>query len=151
MLIGEIMELTPSVTAAENMASRLADRVRNIWLENRAAGNGRWESNFYEDPDGVAFLRGEEFPNLQGIDYIFKWWGSEDPDGLAGELEVLWKATVGGSMKIYKTTIRFAPRDFVLGHISGESRKREANRADFRKAFAIWQKLYVKKLSDADE
>lgn len=150
MLIGEIMELTPSVTAAENMANRLADRIRNIWLENRAAGNSRWEEGFFEDADGVAFLRGEEFPNLQAMDYIFKWWGNEDLDGLAGELEVLWKANVGGSMKIYKTTIRFAQRDFVQGNISEESKKREANRADFRKAFSIWQKLYVEALKKAE-
>lgn len=143
MLIGRVMELTPSVTAAENMANRLADRIRNLWLENVKAGNKQWEVNFFEDPDGVAFLRGESFPHLRGIDYIFQWWGNDRPDGLAGQLEVLWKTDYTGKMAIYKTTIRFGDRDFIIGPIAEESKKREATRADFRKAFAIWAQLYA--------
>lgn len=91
MLISEILEKTQQMSAAENMANRLADKVRNLWLTNRAEGRNRWEENFFEDPDGVSFLRRESFPGLLGIDYIFKWWGNDDIEGLAGELEVLWK------------------------------------------------------------
>lgn len=143
MLISEILEKTEQMTAAENMANRLADKVRNIWLTNRTAGRTKWEENFYEDPDGVSFLRGQSFPNLQGIDYIFKWWGNDDIEGLAGELEVLWKVADGGDVDIYKTWIRFADRDFVIGAVREESQKREVNRAEFRSAFAQWQKLYA--------
>lgn len=143
MLISEIMEKAPAMTASENMANRLADKIRNIWLDNRKAGMERWEENFYEDPDGIAFLRDQSFPNLQGMDYIFKWWGHEDLEGLAGELEVLWKVAKDGDVSIYKTWIRFADRDFVMGNIPEESKKREMTRADFRTAFATWQKIYV--------
>lgn len=143
MLISEILEKTQNTTAAENMASRLADRVRNIWLENRHVGVTCWEENFYEDPEGVDFLRSESFPNLQGIDYIFKWWGNDDLDGLAGELEVLWKVRHDHCVDLYKSWIRFADRDFVLGTIREESQKREATREEFKKAFAAWQKLYT--------
>lgn len=146
MLISEVLEKTKDTTAAENMASRLADKVRNIWLENRHAGRNKWEENFYEDPDGVNFLRGESFPNLLGIDYIFKWWGNDDIEGLAGELEVLWKVQEDHEVNIYKTWIRFADRDFVLGTTREENQKREINRQEFRTAFATWQKLYVEKI-----
>lgn len=147
MLVSGVLEKTKKVTAAENMASRLADKVRNIWLDNRNAGREKWEENFYEDPDGVNFLRGESFPDLLGIDYIFKWWGSDDIEGLAGELEVLWKVQETGGVSIYKSWIRFADRDFVLGTIREESQKREANRQEFRDAFASWQKLYLEKVT----
>lgn len=147
MLIGEIMEKTPSVTAAENMASRLADRIRNIWLENVHAGVKKWEENFYEDPDGIAFLRSEAFPNLQGIDYIFQWWGGDGAEAAAGQLEVLWKVKSDSGMDIYKTSIRFADRDFVAGPVRDESRRREQFRSEFQKAFAIWQKLYIEHVS----
>ena len=143
MLISKILEKTERTTAAENMANRLADKVRNIWQQNQHEGRARWEENFYEDPEGVSFLRSESFPNLQGMDYIFKWWGNEDLDGLAGELEVLWKVKEDHGITIYKTWIRLAPRDFVLGTLKEESQKREATRQEFRKAFAQWQELYV--------
>lgn len=143
MLISEVMEKTSKTTAAENMANRLADKVRNIWLENTNAGITQWEENFYEDPDGVAFLRSESFPDLVAIDYIFKWWGHKDVEGLAGELEVLWKVKGKEGMEIYKTWIRFARRDFVIAIAQDETRKREINRKEFRKAFATWQKIYV--------
>lgn len=142
MLIGEVMELTPNVSAAHNMATRLADKVRNLWLENTNAGYNQWEENFYEDSEGIAFLRRESFPGLVGIDYIFRWWGHADPDGLAGDLQVLWKCSRSDEMQIYKTTIRFAERDFNKPQIISESSKREEMRADFRKAFDLWQKLY---------
>ena len=142
MLIGEVMERTPKVSAAENMANRLADRVRNLWLTCTGSGRSPWEENFSEDPDGVVHLAEESFPGLKGIDYIFRWWGGEDLDDLAGDLEVLWKTDASGSMEIYKTTIRFANRDFVMGNRSTETKKREAFRADFRSAFAKWEKAY---------
>ena len=85
MLVSNVMEKTKSVAAAENMANRLADKVRNLWQENMYHGRTRWEENFYEDADGVRFLSEENFPNLQGIDYILKWWGSNDSDELAGD------------------------------------------------------------------
>ena len=143
MLISKVLEKTEKVTAAENMANRLADKVRNIWLENKQAGYTRWEESFYEDPDGVNFLRSENFPKIQGVDYIFKWWGNEDLEGLAGELEVLWKVQADGSVEIYKTWIRLAPRDFILGTLKEESQKRETTRKEFRKAFELWQKIYA--------
>ncbi len=146
MRISQVMEETPSVTAQENMATRLADKVRNIWLENQNAGVRAWEENFYEDPDGVSFLRSESFPCLQGIDYIFKWWNTDREDELGGQLEVLWKVNRDGGMKFYKTALGFTDRDFVLAMIHTESDKRESFRADFRKAFALWQKLYIAKL-----
>lgn len=143
MLIGKSMEHIPSMTASENMANRLADRIRNIWLEKQAAGQKRWEENFYEDPDGVAFLRSESYPDLVGIDYIFKWWGAEDIEELAGTLEVLWKVNEGEGVSLYKTWIKFADRDFIMGNIREESDKREANRKEFREAFAQWQQCYL--------
>lgn len=147
MLISEVMEKTSKTTAAENMANRLADKVRNIWLENTNAGINQWEENFYEDPDGVAFLRSESFPDLVGIDYIFKWWGHADVEGLAGELEVLWKVKGAQGVDIYKTWIRFARRDFVIAIVQEEARKREINRKEFRKAFATWQDIYAKQIT----
>jgi hypothetical protein len=143
MLVGEVMEKIPTITAAENIANRLADHLRNTWLNNERAGITSWEENFYEDPDGIVFLRGEEFPGLEGIDYIFRWWGSDDLDELAGDLEVLWKVKKNDGIEMFKSTIRFANWDFVLGSIKGETKKREFNRSEIRKAFAIWQKLYA--------
>ncbi len=153
MLISERLEKTPSVVAAENMANRLADNIRNCWLGKREQGVDRWEENFFEDPDGVRFLRGEAFPNLQGIDYIFKWWGGKEIDALSGELEVLWKVIVPetGRMEIYKSWIRFADRDFVLGAYPTEPQKREANRAEFRKAFQKWKDFYNAQVSGPAE
>ena len=143
MLIGNVMEKTPPTIVMENMASRLADRVRNIWLENREKGMEQWEENFFEDPDGIRFLRSESFPDLVGIDYIFKWWGSADVEGLAGELEVLWKVRKDAEMNIYKSWIRFADRNFILGQFQDERQKREHNQAEFRKAFRTWQQCYM--------
>lgn len=137
------MEKTPRTIAQENMANRLADRIRDIWLTNRSHGREQWEETFYEDTDGISFLRDESFPHLQGIDYIFKWWGAEAVDGLSGELEVLWKVKAPEGMNIYKTWIRFADRDFVLGEYSTEERRRAANREAFRGAFAEWQQIYA--------
>jgi hypothetical protein len=148
MLIGRIFEATPQVTAAENIATRLADRIRNLWLEHVARGEHCWEDNFFEDPDGIVFLRDESFPLLQGIDYIFRWWGNKDDEGLAGDLEVLWKIRFQEEMHFYKTTIRFAAQDFPLhNHPKGEDEIREAFKVQFRHAFTVWQKLYTEELS----
>lgn len=152
MQVSAIMERTEPTIAAENMANRLADRVRNIWLEKKNAGVKAWEENFFEDADGIKFLEKESFPNLVGIDYIFRWWGDgRDEDGLAGELDVLWKAEVNSSMYIYKTWIRFADRDFIIGITPNEDRKRDINREAFRDAFAQWQKLYVNEIKAVTE
>lgn len=149
MLIGEVLEKTPSVTASENMANRLADRIRNIWLDNTKVGIHQWEANFFEDPDGIRFLRGESFPNLQGIDYIFRWWGSKFTDEAAGELEVLWKVIQDDRVVIFKSWIRFATRDFIIEAVTDESKRRERTRADFRRAFQIWQRLYLEQVAAA--
>jgi hypothetical protein len=146
MLIGHVLERTPSVTAAENMSARLADKVRNLWLEHNKSKDQRWEDNFYEDPDGVAFLRGESFPNLQGIDYIFRWWGSDLDDGLAGDLQVLWKVALPEGMTLFKSTIRFAERDFPSVNAKRETQYRDDMRRDFKEAFLLWQSLYEKEV-----
>ena len=148
MLVSNVIEKTKQMAAAENMASRLADKVRNVWQENLHHGRTNWEESFYEDPDGVRFLSEESFPDLQGIDYIFKWWGNDDPDGLAGELEVLWKVRKNGSIQMYKTWIRLAERDFVLGVARDEPSKRRINREAFCAAFAEWQKLYIEAIAE---
>ena len=147
MLIGEVMEKTPRVSAMENMANRVADRVRNTWLDKKAQGMKAWEVNFFEDPDGIVFLRDCGFPGLVGIDYIVRWWGAKDSDELAGDVQLLWKVRGADDMDIYKTTIRLAERDFVMGTIATEQGKREAFRANFRKAFEIWQGLYAETVS----
>ena len=150
MLISSVMEPTPVVPAMENMANRLADRVRNIWQKHESQERTNWEENFGEDPAGVEFLREESFPYLQGIDYIFKWWGHAENDGLAGVLEVLWKVRKDGTMRIYKTTIRLAIQDFRLGAAVNEEKKREDWRKEFRMAFATWHKLYLEQVCGAD-
>lgn len=146
MLVSKVFEKTPKVSASENMSARLADRVRNIWLSSTNKGREPWEENFAEDPEGIAFFREECMPGLQGIDYIFRWWGSDDLEELAGDLEVLWKIYQDSNMEIYKTTIRFANQDFVMGGIPTESKKREAFKQEFRKAFDSWIKLYSEQL-----
>lgn len=146
MLIGKVLELTPTVTAAENMSARLADRVRNYWLNHNKAGDTRWEENFYEDADGVAFLRDEDFLNLQGIDYILRWWGGSGGDDLAGDLEVLWKMAAPDGMRIYKTTIRFAERDFPIGPFRRETDHRDEMKTQFREAFKLWKELYAEEV-----
>ena len=87
-------------------------------------------------------LREEGFAGLVGLDYIFKWWGSKDSDDLAGELDVIWKVMDGGVV-CYKTWIKFAERDFVLGMHRNEPDKRDVNREEFRSAFAQWRELFA--------
>ena len=59
-------------------------------------------------------------------------------------METVWKVKSEDSASIdcYKTWIRLADRDFILGIQPTEPAKREANRAEFRKAFAQWKDLY---------
>jgi hypothetical protein len=147
MLVSEILEKNKHETAVENMANHLADRVRNIWLDNTNVGRTQWEENFYEGADAINFLRGESFPGLQGIDYIFKWWGNKDIEDLAGQLDVLWKVEDDQGVGVYRTWIRFADQDFVLGAIREETQKREKFRQDFRDALERWQVLYKQKFS----
>lgn len=147
MLIGQVMEKTPAVMAKDNMANRLADKIRTSWLEHKDAGYREWEDVFYEDPEGVRFLKTESFPYLAGIDYIFKWWDHEDSHGLAGMLEVLWKVYKDENMDIYKTTIRFGERDFLEG-LKSEEEQREEMRFKFRKAFDIWHELYMEVIEE---
>ena len=147
MLIGRVFELTPDVPAYENMANRLADRIRDIWLVHKNRGDSNWQDTFFEDPDGVVYLSRESFPNLKGIDYIFRWWGHEDDQGLAGDLQVIWKIMSGGEMKIYRTTIRFADRDFPSSSLKQETRYRVEMRQQFSEAFQLWQQLYAKIVS----
>ena len=144
MLIGTVFEKTDAVAAWELCSGKLADWVRNSWQKNTGLGIPQWEDASVEDPAAIPGLREEGFRGLVGIDYIFKWWGANEHDELAGVVEVIWKIKPDDTASIdcYKTWIRLAERDFVLGLQSGEPAKREANRAAFRDAFAQWKDLY---------
>ena len=48
----------------------------------------------------------------------------------------------GDSISCYKSWIKLAERDFILGVQKTEAGKREATRAEFREAFAQWRKLF---------
>ena len=144
MLIGTTFEKTSAVYAWELCADKLADWVRNCWQENTAQKRTQWEEAEIEDPAAIPGMREEGFAGLVGIDYIFKWWGAEVDDKLAGVLEVIWKIKRenNDSIDCYKTWIRLADRDFILGLQSSEPAKREVNRAEFRKAFSQWLSQY---------
>lgn len=142
MLIGNILEKTPAEAAWQLCADKLADWVRTSWQDHAKLGAKNWEETMHEDPAALQGLREEGFAGLVGLDYILKWWGSKDTEELAGELDVIWKVMSGDSIACYKTWIKFAERDFVLGLHREESAKREANRADFREAFHLWQGLF---------
>lgn len=144
MLIGTVFERTDAVTAWELCANKLADWVRNIWQRNIDQGISQWEAAEIEDPAAIPGLREEGFAGLVGVDYLFKWWGSDGNDDLAGIVEVIWKVKGAGTDAIacYKTWVKLAERDFILGLQPSEPAKREANRAEFRKAFVQWRELY---------
>lgn len=144
MLIGSVFEKTSAVAAWELCADKLGDWVRNIWQRNTVAGFPQWEVSEIEDPAAIPGLRAEGFTGLVGIDYIFKWWGSQGNDDLAGIVEVIWKVMPEDSEAItcYKTWVKLAERDFILGLQNSEPAKREANRAEFRRAFARWKEFY---------
>lgn len=153
MMVSTVLEEIPSTTALENMASRLADRIRNLWLIHHGAKRESWEENIFEDSDGIAFLRSESFPRLQGIDYIFRWWGTAntDADSPAGQLDVIWKVQAGGKVDLYKTWIRFNDQDFILGLISDETEKRILFRGKMISAFKGWQELYLARMNAGRE
>ena len=145
MLIGNILEKTPAEYAWQLCADKLADNVRDIWLTKQKQGLGAWEEGFSEDPHALTGLREEGFGALVGLDYIFKYWGGDDTEALAGEISVIWKllSEDGEHVVCYRSWIKVAERDFILGLYTSERDKREANRAVFRDAFAQWKKLFA--------
>ena len=143
MLIGNILEKTDAVSAWQLCADKLADWVRSSWQKHTKLGVKQWEDAITEDSSALAGLQQEGFKGLVGLDYILKWWGGDDSDTLAGEVDVIWK-TMGddGVIVCYRTWIKLAERDFILGIYKEEGRKREANREAFRQAFSQWKKLF---------
>lgn len=146
MLIGNVLEKTPAVAAWQLCADKLADQIRTAWQTHTNAGDKQWEDAFHEDPNAVPGLREEGFKGLVGLDYIFKWWGAPDSDELAGVLDVIWKTIDSESDEVscYRTWIKLADRDFILGLYKEEGAKRDKNREEFREAFAQWKKLFEK-------
>lgn len=147
MLIGNVLEKTSAEWAWQLCADKLADQVRDSWLVNQKKGVKNWEIGFSEDPGALPGLQKEGFKGLVGLDYIFKWWGAEDSDGLAGEVDVIWKV-IGenddDSVICYRSWVKLAERDFILGLYKDERSKREVNREAFRDAFAQWKELFAK-------
>ncbi len=148
MLIGNTLEKSDAFCAWQVCADKLADWMRNTWLAHEEDGISQWEDATTEQIAAIPGLQAEGFRNLVGVDYILKWWGSDDLEALSGELNVIWKLLKsddnGGQFECYRTWIRLAPRDFVLGWYKSEFEKREANRAAVREAFHQWQELFVK-------
>lgn len=142
MLIGNVLEKTPAEAAWQLCADKLADWVRTSWQEHSGAGVEKWEDSMHEDPGALPGLREEGFNGLVGLDYILKWWGAKDSEELAGALDVVWKVMKDDGVACYKSWIKLADRDFILGLYKGEGAKREANRAEFRKAFDQWRTLF---------
>ncbi len=146
MLVGNVFEKTDAQTAWQLCADKAADWVRTCWLDHMRSGDRQWEETNVEDPAALVGLREEGFAGLVGMDYLFKWWGAEDGDGLAGVFEAIWKiAGDEGDAPIacYRTWIKLAERDFVLGLHQGEGAKRDANRNAFREAFSTWRDIYT--------
>ncbi len=143
MLIGKVLEKTQAEKAWQVCADKLADRIRNLWQNNTSLGLTQWEESLSEDPNALAGLREEGFKDLVGIDYIFKWWGGTDSEELAGEINVIWKLGAADGIHCYRSWLKIAERDFILGLYKNEREKREANRAAFRDAFAAWQALFA--------
>ena len=145
MLIGNVLEETDAVSAWQLCADKLADWSRSVWMENTAKkGLKTWEISIMENPGAIPGLREEGFKGLVGLDYILKWWGPTDSDELGGELDAIWKVMPedGGEIECYRTWIRLAGRDFLLGLYKDEGSKREYNREQFRSAFAQWKELF---------
>lgn len=143
MLIGKVLEKTRAEQAWQVCADKLADNIRNIWQTNTKLGLHQWEESLSEEPIALSGLREEGFKDLVGVDYIFKWWGSEDSEELAGEINVIWKVGTDEGINCYRSWLKIAERDFILGLYKTEREKREANRAAFRDAFAAWQELFA--------
>lgn len=144
MLIGNVLEKTSAESAWELCADKLADGIRDIWLDKRKLGLTRWQEALTADTTALPGLREEGFGNLVGLDYIFKWWGAEDSEELAGEIDVIWKLAGEEEITCYRSWIKLAERDFILGLYKEERDKREANRKAFREAFAQWKALFGK-------
>ena len=142
MLISNVLEKTPAETAWQLCADKLADWVRTSWQEHTNAGVKQWEDSLHEDPAAIPGLREEGFKGLVGLDYIFKWWGGRDSEELSGQIDVIWKVIEDGHIACYKTWIKLAERDFILGIYRVEDGKREVNREEFRNAFAKWKGLF---------
>ena len=147
MLIGNILEKTDAVSAWQLCANKLADWVRTSWLGHRHEGIAKYEDALPEDPNALLGLRAEGFGNVVGLDYIFKWWGSDDPEEFAGVVEVIWKLMEDDKIVCYRTWIKLAERDFTLALYREEGAKRDYNRKAFCEAFAQWQKLFCTRQS----
>ena len=128
MLIGNVLEKTEAVSAWQLCAAKLADWVRSSWLGHRHEGIAKFEDSMSEDPNALLGLRAEGFGSVVGLDYIFKWWGADDSEGLAGMVEVIWKLMEGDGIVCYRTWIKLAERDFILGLYKEEGAKRAKNR-----------------------
>ena len=144
MLIGNVLEKTTAEAAWQLCADKLADRVRDKWQENAKGGLKKWEETFSEDEAAIPGLREEGFANLVGVDYMFRWWGGTDSEELAGQVDVIWKIATEAEIYCYRTWVKLAERDFVLGLYREERDKRAANREAFREAFAQWKGLFEK-------
>ena len=142
MLVGTVFEKDDGFSALQMCANHLADEVRNIGLHNTNSGKACWEQSFSERSDAISLLQGEGFQGLVGIDYVFRWWGTEDSEELAGEIVVVWKIARDGEIEYYRTWIRLAQRDFLLSMFATETRKREENRKDFQSAFEQWKRHF---------
>lgn len=144
MLVGSVLEKTGAEAAWQMCAGKLADRVRDKWLENTKSGLKKWEESFSEDPAAIPGLREEGFKDLVGVDYMFHWWGATDSEELAGEVDVMWKIATETEVFCYRTWVKLAERDFILGLYREERDKRSANREAFLGAFAQWKELFEK-------
>ena len=144
MLVGMTLEKTEAVTARQLCAYKLADWVRSSWLGHQHDGIEKFEDAISEDPAALQGLRAEGFANLVGVDYIFKWWGAADSEGLAGVVDVIWKTMdlENGAVLCYRTWIKLAERDFTLALYREEGAKREFNRRAFGEAFDQWLALF---------
>ena len=145
MLIGNVLEKAPAEAAWQLCADKLADFVRTSWQDHTKAGDKQWEDSWHEDPNAMLGLREEGFDGLVGVDYIFKWWGARDSEELAGVVDVIWKIASEKGIEIYRTWIKLADRDFILGLYRDEGDKRAKNREGFRDAFAQWRELFLRR------
>ena len=64
MLIGEILEKAPIEESWQLSANKVADTIRNIWLENKAKGISAWEESFEESGEQVERMRKEGFKDV---------------------------------------------------------------------------------------
>jgi hypothetical protein len=139
MLVGHVIEKSSVNHTWEIAANKLADRIRNTWLDNRKAGITSWEDGFGEDYANIEFMRKEGIPNLVNVDYIFRWWGAADPDDFSGQVDIIWTIEKEqGQNEFYRTWIKLAELDFLMGTPGTEADRRENNRKAFREAFGEW-------------